>query len=94
MSNEEEEPPATTATDILTHLLAADNGTSSSPAANSAAISTSGENTQVGEAQQAALLQIFQQLQMEGGLPLPEAAAGAGESDQEKKHAFWDTQVS
>lgn len=48
-----------------------------------AAADETGEKTQVGEAQQAAIQQMMQQLKM-GGM--------SAEGEGEKKHAFWDTQ--
>ena len=89
------------AAEILTDLLqngqiipASANGdnadagrTDTSSGATEAAAAACRENTQVGEAQQAAIQQMMQHLKL-GGVALPSASA-----DQEKRHAFWDTQV-
>jgi hypothetical protein len=87
------------AAEILTNLLqnqaattAGDNGNGQQAAATAGG---KGCTTQVGEAQQAAIQQMMQQLKL-GGVSLPNAAAeaaGGATGDQEKKHAFWDTQV-
>mmetsp|Transcript_7173 Transcript_7173/g.17840 ORF Transcript_7173/g.17840 Transcript_7173/m.17840 type:complete len:533 (+) Transcript_7173:171-1769(+) len=88
------------AAEILTDLLqngqiipASANGdnadagrTDTSSGATEAAAAACRENTQVGEAQQAAIQQMMQHLKL-GGVALPSASA-----DQEKRHAFWDTQ--
>ena len=74
------------AADILTNLLANQGATGT----GGAAATTSGGNTQVGEAQQAAIQQMMQQLKLGGVLP---GANGVAGGEDEKRHAFWDTQV-
>ena len=63
--------------------------------------SNSTEGTQVGEAQQAAMQQMMSQLAMQGvnvqaidASSLVAAAASPSGKAGDKKHAFWDTQVS
>lgn len=96
MSKNEEEPPKLVddngeadeghdeAAEIINNLL------QNQVVPGGAAADASGSNTQVGEAQQAAIQQMMQQLKL-GGMTLPNAVADAEGSD-DTKHAFWDTQ--
>eukprot|EP00571_Detonula_confervacea_P003580 CAMPEP_0172313478 /NCGR_PEP_ID=MMETSP1058-20130122/20264_1 /TAXON_ID=83371 /ORGANISM="Detonula confervacea, Strain CCMP 353" /LENGTH=488 /DNA_ID=CAMNT_0013027135 /DNA_START=44 /DNA_END=1506 /DNA_ORIENTATION=- len=88
MSEKEEEMPFSgqdEAAEILSTLLQNQVATTSDGNDNAAA-AASGGDTQVGEAQQAAIQQMIQQLTLGGHVAMP------ADGDQEKKHAFWDTQ--
>jgi len=79
---------STEAVEMLQTLLNNQGGVTSGTTsdASSAAANTS----QVGEAQQAAIEQMMQNLKLQGTLPNATETAAVAE---EKKHAFWDTQV-
>lgn len=98
MSKKEQEPtpngPSSAvgndeATEILNNILHNHGGNDNGDNDIAAALNlTNGgdNNTQVGEAQQAAIQQMIQQLKLGGHVAVP------ADGEQEKKHAFWDTQ--
>jgi len=75
---------STEAVEMLQELLNNQGGVS-----GTSDVSADANNSQVGEAQQAAIEQMMQNLKLQGTLPNATEAAAVAE---EKKHAFWDTQ--